>query len=264
MANKIHSWLMPCVICLLFLCSTGSFAISSNCPALSGYPLNGCSLPGVTDGSFPYFDQTISVTYRDKDTEDDIFRIRGGSLHGSDRRWLQSDNENTVVIPGMKIKLDIKVEDMVASGVLNKSSGASRVCFLGECRDVNSSGSKNPNGALRITGKMPDLGNFSLLADLKGEWDVSQDSMLWAFDLTNITCSGALDSIVDCANDGVIYLNLLEAIGPDTGAGNIRTSGLALTSLTSQVPVPATIWLFSSGLLGLVAISRYPHNQDRG
>jgi hypothetical protein len=264
MTNKIYSWLMPCLICLLSLCSTGSFAISSNCPALSGYPLNGCSLPGVTDGSFPFFDQTISVTYRDKDTEDGIFRIRGESLRGSHRRWLQRDDETTVVIPGMKIKLDIKVDGIVASGVLNNSSDASRVCFLGECRDVSSGGAKNPNGALRITGKMPDLGNFSLLADLKGEWDVSQDSMLWAFDLTNITCSGVLNSMVDCAKDGAIYLNLLEAIGPNTGAGNIKTSGLALTSVTSQVPVPATVWLFSSGLLGLMAISRYPHNQARG
>jgi len=256
MTNKINSWLMPWVICFLSLYSTCSFAISSNCPAPSGYPLNGCSLPRVIDGSFPYFDQTISVTYSDKDTEDGIFRIRGDSLHGSDRRWLQSDDENTVVISGMKIKLDIKVDGMAAKGNLNNSSDASRVCFLGECRDVGSGGSNNPNGALRITGNISDLGKFSLVADLKGEWDASQDSMLWAFDLTNITCSEVLESLVDCANDGVIYLSLLEAIGPDTGAGKIKTSGLALTSVTSQVPVPATLWLFGSGLLGLIGIAR--------
>jgi hypothetical protein len=221
---------------VLALGNTGSFASSSNCPEPSGYPFNGCSLPGTIDGSFPYFDQTVSVTYKDKDTEDDIFNITGKSLKGSLRRWLQIDDETTVVIPKMKFKLDAAVNGDVASG------------------------------DLKISGKIPDLGKFKVSADLKGEWDASEDGMLWGFNTTNIACSGAIESLVDCATDGVIYLNLLEAVGPDTGANKIDTSGLALTSFTDQaaVPVPATVWLFSSGLLGLVAISRRRSNKLRG
>jgi len=225
-----------CVMGILAVGSTGSLAISSSCPDPSGYPLNGCSLPGTIDGSFPFFDQTVSVAYQDKDTEDDIFNITGKSLKGSLRRWLQIDDETTVVIPKMKFKLDAEVNGDVASG------------------------------DLKISGKIPDLGKFKVSADLKGEWDASEDGMLWGFNTTNIACSGAIESLVDCATDGVFYLNLLEAIGPDTGASKIDTSGLALTSFTGQavIPVPATVWLFSSGLLGLVAVSRRRRHPSRG
>jgi len=225
-----------CVMGILAVGSTGSYAIGVSCPDPAGYPLNGCSLPGTIDGRCPYFDQTVSVVYKDKDTKDDIFTISGKSLEGSLRSWLQIDDETTVVIPKMKITLDVTVDGAIASG------------------------------DLEIRGKIPDLGKFRLSAELKGEWDASEDGTLWGFNTTNIACSCALESLVDCATDSVIYLNLLEAIGPDTGAGNIRTAGLALTSLTGQavIPVPATVWLFSSGLLGLVAVSRRRRHPSRG
>ena len=55
-----------------------------------------------------------------------------------------------------------------------------------------------------------------------------------------------------CTTNEVIYLNLLEAIGPDAGARKIKTAGIAVTS----VPLPAAAWLFGSGLLGLIAMAR--------
>jgi hypothetical protein len=231
MVNKFKSWLIICVMGVIALGSTGSLAFSINCPDLSEFPLNGCNLPGTIDGSFPYFDQTVSVFYKDKDTEDDIFNITGRTLKGSLRRWLQIDDETTDVIPKMKIKLDVEVDGTVASG------------------------------DLKISGKIPNLGEFKVSADLEGEWDASDDGTFWGFNITNIACSGALESLVDCATDGVIYLNLLETIGPDTGANKIMTSGLALTSVTVPIPVPATAWLFCSGLFGLVGISRHRRNK---
>jgi hypothetical protein len=169
MADKIKLGLLISVMGILTLGSTGSYAISSFCPDPSGYPLNGCSLPEKIDGSFPYFDQTVSVAYKDKDTEDDTFNISGESLKGSLRKWLQIDDETTDVIPKMKFKLDVKAEDTVASD------------------DVE------------ISGKIPDLG------------------------LRSRSC-----------------------LHPN------------------PVPVPASIWLFTSGLLGLVAISRRRSNKLRG
>jgi len=236
MANKISRWLIICVVGSIGLVSTSSFAFTSSCPDPSGYPLNGCGLPDTIDGSFPYFDQTVSVFYKDKDTEDDTFNITAKSLKGSLRIWLQIDDETTVVIPKMKFKFNAAVDGAVA------------------------------NGDVQISGKIPELGKFKVSADLKGDWAASEDSMLWGFNTTNITCSGAIESLVDCATDGVIYLNLLDAIGPDTGANKITTSGLALTSDTGQVavPVPATAWLFCSGLVALVATSRHWRNKSLG
>jgi hypothetical protein len=233
MANKIKSWLLICVMGVLTLVSTGSFAFNINCPDPSQDPLNGCSLPGTLDGIFEYFDQTVSVSYKGKD---DSFKITGKTLEGSERRWLQIDDETTVVIPKMKFDLDVEVDDAIASG------------------------------DLEISGKIPDLGKFSVSADLKGEWDASEDGTFWGFNLTNIACSGSIASLVECATDSVVYLNLLEAIGPDTEGCKITTAGLALTSVSipAVIPVPATVWLFSSGLLGLVAISRRRSNKLRG
>jgi hypothetical protein len=262
MANEINLWQLIGMASALALCSTESFPISTSCTDPSGYSVDGCVLPGITAGSFPYFDQTVSVTYKGKNSEDNVFSITGKSLKDSQKRWLKLDDETTVFIPDMKIKLAVKVDGAVARGNLKNPGGVNRICFLGECRDVNRGAQKNPGDALSIKGKIPELGKFRVSADLKGGWDASDNSMFWNFDITNITCSGALASRVDCAPDGILYLNLLEAIGPTTGANKIKTAGISLTSVA--VPVPAAIWLFSSGLLGLGAVARYQGTQPPG
>ncbi len=77
--------------------------------------------------------------------------------------------------------------------------------------------------------------------------------MLWGFNTTNIVCSDLINTLTGgCTTDEVVYLNLLEAIGPDTGFDRISTAGRALTS----VPVPAAAWLFGSGLIGLAGMAR--------
>jgi len=234
MANKISTGLIICVACSIALVSTSSFAFTSSCPEPSEYPLNGCSLPDTIDGSFSYFDQRVSVFYKDKDTDDDTFNITAKSLKDSLWIGLQIDDETTVVVPKMEFKFDVAVDGAVASG------------------------------ALQISGKIPELGKFRVSADIEGAWDASDDGTFWSFNTTNIACSGALEYLVDCATDGDIHLNLLDAIGPDTGASKITTSGFALTSEIFQVPVPATAWLFCSGLFGLAAIFRYRRNKPLG
>lgn len=238
MGNKINSWVFICVFIsmtgVLALGSSGSFSASISCPDPAEFPLNGCSLSGTTDGRFPYFNQQVSVSYKDKHTEDDSFKIKAKSLHGSSEGSLQLDDATTIDISKMKIKFNAAVEGAVASG------------------------------SLRIAGNLPDPEKFKVSADLQGAWNASEDGMLWGFNLTNVSCSGAID--VNCSTDGVIYLNLVNAIGPATGEKKIKTSGIALTSFTDQVviPVPATVWLFLSGLLGLVAVSRYGSTPSRG
>ena len=65
-------------------------------------------------------------------------------------------------------------------------------------------------------------------------------------------CEGAVDTLTNCTSEEVVYLNLLEPIGFDLGYKKIDTAGRAVTS----VPLPAAAWLFGSGLMGLVAVSR--------
>lgn len=239
MVNKINSWVFLCLFIgiagVLALGSSGSFAASINCPDPTQFPLNGCSLPGTTDGSFPYFDQQASVTFKDKDTTDDSFKIKAKSSKVPSDGSLQIDQATTLDISKMKIKLSAAVQGAVASG------------------------------SLKISGNLPDPGPFNVSADLQGAWAASEDGTLWGFNLTNVTCSGITE--VNCNTDGVIYLNLTDAIGPATGKNKIITSGEALTSVAaavSQVPVPATAWLLGSGLLGLAAIARRRGSRIKG
>ena len=49
-----------------------------------------------------------------------------------------------------------------------------------------------------------------------------------------------------------------ENLGPITGTGAFSGSNIFIDSFngTTTVPIPAAVWLFSSGLLGLLAVSR--------
>ena len=111
------------------------------------------------------------------------------------------------------------------------------------------------SGKIKISGKIDDLGIKGTLmtADLEGAWDA--DGSLIGFNTMNIQCNDAINAYLGgggCTTNEVIYLNLLEAIGPDAGARKIKTAGIAVTS----VPLPAAAWLFGSGLLGLIAMAR--------
>jgi hypothetical protein len=98
-----------------------------------------------------------------------------------------------------------------------------------------------------------------MTADLNGVWD--SDGTLIGFNTENIQCNDVIDAYVGgCTTDEVIYFSLLDAIGPDAGARKIKTSGIAVTS----VPVPAAAWLFGSGLLGLIAVSRRGRHRAEG
>ncbi len=224
MANKITSLVYACLIGMTILGSTSSFAITSGCPDTDAYPLNGCSLPGQTgDGSFPYFYQNVSVSYKQKKKSDD-FKLRAGFQKGSLNSYLYARQDDVLSITKPGFKFDAKVAGGVASGYI------------------------------KITGKIDDLGIKGTLmtAELNGDWGV--DGTLMGFDTMNIKCNKALDDYLGgCTTNEVIYLNLLEAIGPDAGARKIKTAGFAVTS----VPLPAAVWLFGSGLLSLIGVTRH-------
>jgi hypothetical protein len=209
---------------LTTLCSTTSFAITVDCPYPADYPMNGCSLPSLVDGSFPFFYQQVNVRYKQSKTNDN-FRIKARSIKRSPDSSLYVDPEDVLSITRTRLRFKAKVIDGVAVGTI------------------------------RIKGRIDELGIRGILmtADLEGSW--TADGTLIGFNTKNIQCNAAIDAYVGgCTTNEVIYFNLLDAIGPDVGARSIRTSGIAVTS----VPLPAAAWLFSAGLIALADVARRP------
>jgi hypothetical protein len=240
MHNQTKSIAVACVMGVLALGSSSSFAYTTGCPDGGAYPLNGCALPGTAEGSFPYFDNVVAVTSKakiDKNTEEvQSFAIKAKQYGGSVDNHLVVDSDTNYLIE--KPKFNLKVN------------------FLSETE---------VEGKLKISGKIDSDGDgkgekFTVTADLEGPVDSSEDGTLWGFDTMNIVCSDLINTLTGgCTTNEVVYLNLLEAIGPEFGT-NISTAGRALTS----VPVPAAAWLFGSGLLGLIAVSRRAVHKAEG
>jgi hypothetical protein len=238
MANTVKLISVACVMGVLALGSTGSFAYTETCPdAGATYPFNGCDIPGspfgIVPGSFPYFDNVVAVTSKVKfDKSGDVkkFDLKAKQYKGSIDNNLVVDDTTSYFIE--KPKYDLKAKYLTASDEFE--------------------------GSVKISGKItpPLLGakpeKFTVTADLEGPFDLSPDGTLWALNTSTIQCKG-LENVLPggCTDAEVIYLNLLEGIGPDFGE-KISTAGRALTS----VPLPAAAWLFGSGLLGLLAVSR--------
>ena len=232
MTTKFTSLFYVCLIGMITLGSTSSFAITTVCPNTDDYPTsNGCSLPGTVQGSFPYFYQNVSVKYKQKKKSDD-FRVQAKFMNGSVSSFLYVKPGDVLDITKTKFQFDAKVSGGEASG------------------------------KIKISGEIDalDLNKSTLMtADLKGAWDV--DGTLIGFDTTNIQCNDVINTYVGgCTTNEVIYLNLLDAIGPDAGARKIKTAGIAVTS----VPVPAAAWLFGSGLLGLITMARRRGHRVQG
>lgn len=212
------------VFVLMTLCSVRSPAITVGCPDRGDYPMNGCSLPGLIEGSFPFFYQQVNVRYK-QSKKNDKFRIKARFLKRSPDSSLYVDPEDVLAISKTKLKFKAKVKNGVAIG------------------------------RIKIKGRIDklDIKDKLMTAELEGRW--AADGTLIGFNTKNIQCHAAIDAYLGgdgCTANEVIYLNLLDPIGPDAGERKIRTSGIAVTS----VPVPAAAWLFGSGLIALATAAR--------
>jgi len=241
MIKTTKSMAVACVMGALALGSSSSFAYTTTCPdGGATFPLNGCLLPGTVLGSFPYFDNVVGVTSKakiDKNTEEvTSFSIKAKQYKGSVDNHLVVDADTSFLIE--KPKYDLKVN------------------FLSE---TEVEGTLNIGGAIDSDGD-GKAEKFTVTANLAGPVASSADGTLWGFDTSEIVCSDLINTLTGgCTDAEVVYLNLLEAIGPDVGT-KISTAGRALTS----VPVPAAAWLFGSGLLGLIAVSRRRGDRAEG
>lgn len=77
----------------------------------------------------------------------------------------------------------------------------------------------------------------------------------WQLDLTSLTVVDRTATMLNLTGSGVLSGNGFEATNAtwSFSAENLTSYSM---SVTTVVPVPAAVWLFGSGLLGLVAVSR--------
>jgi len=81
----------------------------------------------------------------------------------------------------------------------------------------------------------------------------------WQIDLTSVTISDQNTSILNLVGSGVASGNGYDATGITWSfSGNSPTNySMTITSTgIPAVPVPAAVWLFGSGLLGLIGVAR--------
>ena len=134
------------------------------------------------------------------------------------------------------------------------------------------------SGTLQITGKIPGLVNGHnvqtlMTADLTAFASNTSGDLL-GFNTANIVCNPAINAYAHCTTNESVYLVLNKGIfndcfsrhsahmdgdcGKDQEGGRwnknrmFKTTGIAITS----VPIPAAVWLFGSGLLGLGSLTR--------
>jgi hypothetical protein len=205
------------------VCTLGSSAAVAVCPDTADYPMNGCTLPGLVGGSFPYFEQSVYITRKNK--KNGNFRLSasyGGVASDTSRFVLDQDTSYTIdnTFYQLKAKYNSSREELT--------------------------------GSIRIMGTLPEMTAKQTLmtADLTGVWNSSGN--LIGFNTTNIQCNTAINGIAPCTSAEVVYLTLN---GPLGEGRKTSTTGLAITS----VPVPASVWLFGSGLVGLAGVARRKH-----
>jgi hypothetical protein len=208
---------------------SSSAVFAASCPDLAAYPLNGCSLPGLVDGSYPFFLQNVHVTLKNKKNGDFKLKARNrGVAARKSTLFFSPSIDDTYAIHKTRFRFKASHKN-------------------GEL-----------TGRIRIKGKMPELGikkrRTLMTANLKGQW--KSTGQLIGFNTMNIECHAAINAVSPCTTDEVIYLSeLMDALNPGGTKGKYKTTGLAVTS----VPVPVTAWLFGSGLIGLVGVARRKH-----
>jgi len=230
MSNIIKSISVVWLLGVLGMGSAGSYAYTAGCPDNSAFPLNGCTLPGVVDGSFPYVNSTVTAIYNGKKLAKKGYFDIGAKGIKNATATLFDDTGAAYTVDNAKFSLRARVDEGGAFGSL-MLSGVIDGSKFSVTANLNPGGKKDKAS--------------------RGDWNVSEDSTLWGFNTYDIVCKG-LESLFACTQNEVVFLNLLNPIGPDTGFVKSTTAGSAITS----VPVPAAAWLFGSGLLGLIAVSR--------
>ena len=218
--NRITIHVASCLFGVILLLFGGNvFAAHVGCPTPAAFPLNGCDLPSVGGGSYPYFDQGVKIKYKAKKHGD--FDLKAKYDKASHRSQFLFTLGEIFDIDKTKFKFKAKVRNGVATG------------------------------KLKIEGTLEGFGitkkETLVTANLEGTWELSADGHLFGFKTKDIVCNDALNF---CTEAETIYLVLDHPI--TAGLKKLKTTGIAITT----VPLPAAAWLFGSGLLCLAGMAR--------
>lgn len=113
-------------------------------------------------------------------------------------------------------------------------------------------------GNITIKGKIWSLGitakSTLMTADLTA-FKRSYTGLMYGFNTSNIDCHPIVDAAVGCTTDESVYIALKNP--RKTLARNWMSTGTAYAT----IPQPQAVWLFGSGLIGMVGIARRSMNK---
>jgi len=226
------------LLCSATLACANIFA--STCPIGNPDWYNGSCIDGLVAGSYPYFETDVDVTWdKAKSTLTASYTKDGISL------FHVSSNEQ-FAITNTKFDFSATLLDFHAPSPSYTGNVVS--------------GSAPDKAQLTISGDMT-IGGTAITKDLMSaylEGVYGQDGKLIGFNTTGIICNPVIDAYVNCTTDEVIYFDLASEIDFTASTSTKKAKGKTLTSGTAltSVPLPPTVWLFGSGLLGLVGIAK--------
>jgi hypothetical protein len=206
---------------------TAPAAASNLVPAPDG-SVQGYSLPGVSPAGWPNFENNVTVRVIEQGNHGAMLIARGGT---GKRNFFN-------------YKPDINYQILGGSYLLRAYFDSSDNLIGGSVRITGSIDTEygRASGVL-MTAKLGDPGRNDGI-----DWNYSSD--LIGFDTYDIQCHSVI-SMFSCRSTAEsVYLSL--DAGGFNGLENYTSTGLAVTT----VPVPAAVWLFGSGLLGLVGTAR--------
>jgi len=212
------------VVLASLVLGTAPVAASNLVPAPDGH-VDGYSLPGVSSAGWPNFENEVFVRVIEQGNQGAMLIARGGRSG-----YFNLDPDTSYKIQG--------------GGYLLKAMfGPNGNLIYGNVKITGTIDTEY--------GRASGLLMMAKLGDTKGDgtdWNYSSD--LIGFDTNHIKCNPVIDSFASCTLNESAYLSLYN--GGFNGLENYTSNGLAVTT----VPVPAAVWLFGSGLLGLTGMAR--------
>jgi hypothetical protein len=184
-------------------------------------------LVGITPASFPNFENTVKVKVLKNGNKGYKLQVRKKG-YGN---YFNPSSSESLKIKGASYKLDAFFD---TSG--NFLDGSVKI--KGK---VETSAGKAKGTLMTAT-----LGRI-------GDLDFAYTSTLIGFNTSNIVCNSIIDAALPggCTKNESVIIALQDGGFDPTNKG-FKSEGLAVTS----VPVPAAVWLFGSGLVGLVGMAR--------
>jgi hypothetical protein len=224
------------VLSVLLFAAAGNAPVYANMIQLEdpGYADGFFHLPGILPSGKPDFDHKVNTHVVRQGNNGSMLIVTG---MGGNHYFNVSDEESYPLTGGYVLKARFDSEGNLLDG---------NVKITGSI--MNDDGMGSMGG-----GKLFEAELGSDMSDT----DYAFTSDLIGFNTSNITCSSVISQMIPggCEQYGSVYLPLDEG-DFDGLMDRYYSRGRAVTSMPSAIPVPAAVWLFGSGLIGLVGMAR--------